>query len=319
MTSSRPLDLRRVRVAAVGHPAIDVMTFDLESADGRPLAPFAPGAHIDVQIPGGPVRQYSLCGESVATGSYTIAVKKEPESRGGSSGLHERIEVGAVLSIGGPRNHFPLSPGRHPNLFIAGGIGITPITAMISKLHAEGEDWTLHYCARSERHAAFYEKLTKLALERVHAHFSETPILDANELVRSLSPEAHIYCCGPKGLMNAVKDATASWPQEQIHFEWFTAPDIETGPNTQFEVELAKSGTVFTIPPDQSILQVLRENGYDIQSACEEGICGTCETRVLAGEPEHRDALLSPAERAENKTMMICVSRAKSARLVLDL
>jgi vanillate O-demethylase ferredoxin subunit len=295
------------------------MTFDLESADGRPLAPFAPGAHIDVQIPGGPVRQYSLCGESVATGPYTIAVKKEPESRGGSSGLHERIEVGAVLSIGGPRNHFPLSPGQHPNLFVAGGIGITPITAMISKLHAEGQDWTLHYCARSERHAAFYEKLTKLAPERVHAHFSETPILDANELVRSLPPEAHIYCCGPKGLMNAVKEATTAWPQEQVHFEWFTAPDIETGPNTQFEVELAKSGTVFTIPPDQSILQVLRDNGYDVQSACEEGICGTCETRVLAGEPEHRDALLSPAERAENKTMMICVSRAKSARLVLDL
>lgn len=319
MTSSRPLDLRRARVTSVGRPAVDVVTFGLESADGRPLTSFAPGAHIDVQIPGGPVRQYSLCGDAVSSGPYTIAVKKEPESRGGSSGMHERIEVGTVLSIGGPRNNFPLSPGQHPHLFIAGGIGITPITAMISKLHHEGQDWSLHYCARSEQHAAFFETLTKLAPERVHVYFSEIPILDVNELVRAQPPEMHIYCCGPKGLMNAVVQATESWPQEQVHFEWFTAPDIETGPNTAFEVELARSGAVFTIPPDQSILQVLRDNGYGIQSACEEGICGTCETRIVSGEPEHRDALLSPAERAENKTMMICVSRAKSARLVLDL
>lgn len=319
MNSNRPLDLRRVKVVSVGHPAIDVMTFELEAVDGRSLAPFTPGAHIDVQIPGGPVRQYSLCGKAVSTGPYAIAVKKEPDSRGGSIGMHERIEPGAVLSIGGPRNHFPLAPGRHPHLFIAGGIGITPLTAMISELDAEGQEWALHYCARSEKHAAFYTELVKLAPQRVHAHFSAEPVLDVGALIRSQSSDTHIYCCGPKGLMNAVADATASWPADRVHFEWFTAPDIDTGPNTAFEIELARSGTVLEVQPHQTILEVLREHGIEVQSVCEEGVCGTCETVVLAGEPEHRDALLSPEERAANKTMMICVSRAKGARLVLDL
>lgn len=319
MTMSRSLDLRRVRVVSVAHPADDVMTFDLQEADGRSLSSFAPGAHIDVQIPGGPVRQYSLCGKAVASGPYTIAVKKESGSRGGSSGMHERIEVGAVLSIGGPRNHFPLAPGRHPSLFIAGGIGITPITAMISALHEDQQDWMLHYCARSEKHAAFYAELTKLSPERVKTYFSEKPILDVAALINQQAPDTHIYCCGPKALMNAVAEATSTWPREQVHFEWFIAPDIETAPNTAFEIELARSKMVLTVPPDQTILQVLRDNGFDIQSACEEGICGTCETAVLAGEVEHRDALLSAEERAENKTMMVCVSRAKGSRIVLDL
>ncbi|EKS29670.1 PDR/VanB family oxidoreductase [Afipia felis] len=319
MTMSRLLDLRRVRVVAVGYPAADVMTFDLQQADGRSLEPFAPGAHIDVQIPGGPVRQYSLCGKAVASGPYTIAVKKEPESRGGSSGMHERIEIGTLLSIGGPRNHFPLASGSHPNLFIAGGIGITPITAMITELNEQNQDWTLHYCARSERHATFYPELTKLAPERVHTHFSEKPILDIDALVKQQSPDTHIYCCGPKPLMEAVARATSAWPKEQVHFEWFSAPEINNGPNTTFEVELKRSGVVLTVPPDRTILQVLRDNGYHVDSACEEGVCGTCETVVISGEPEHRDALLSEEERAGNKTMMICVSRAKSSRLVLNL
>lgn len=319
MTSSRPLDLRRVRVSSVDHPALDVMLFGLEPVDGRALDPFASGAHIDVQIPGGPVRQYSLCGRVVSAAPYAIAVKKEPDSRGGSSGMHERIEAGAVLSIGAPRNLFPLAPGQHPHLFIAGGIGITPITAMISALHDEGQDWTLHYCARSEKHAAFYADLAKLAPNRVHGHFSEKPILDIAAVVGEQKADAHIYCCGPEGLMNAVAQATNSWPKDQVHFEWFAAPEVDTGPNTAFEVELVRSGVVLKVSPDQTILQVLRDNGIPVQSVCEEGVCGTCETVVLAGEPEHRDALLSPEERAANKTMMICVSRAKGERLVLDL
>jgi ferredoxin-NADP reductase len=319
MTMSRLLDLRRVRVVAVGQPAADVMTFGLDEADGRPLEPFAPGAHIDVQIPGGPVRQYSLCGEIVASGAYTIAVKKEPESRGGSSGMHERIAVGALLSIGGPRNHFPLVAGVHPSLFIAGGIGITPITAMITELHAKNRNWVLHYCARSEQHAAFHRELAKLFDRRVHTYFSEKPILDVDALISRQSPDTHIYCCGPKPLMDAVARATSAWPQTQVHFEWFTAPANDTGPNTAFEIELARSGVVLTVPSDQSILQVLRDNGYDANSACEEGICGTCETAIVSGEPEHRDAVLSAEERAANNTMMICVSRAKGSRLVLNL
>jgi ferredoxin-NADP reductase len=319
MTMTRLLDLRRVQVVAVGHPAADVMTFGFDEADGRPLAPFAPGAHIDVQIPGGPVRQYSLCGSVVSSGAYTIAVKKEPESRGGSSGMHERISVGTLLSIGGPRNHFPLAPGDHPSLFIAGGIGITPITAMITELHKKGRDWILHYCARSERHAAFYRELAKLSDGRLHTYFSETPILDVDALIGRQSPDTHIYCCGPKPLMEAVARATSSWPEKQVHFEWFTAPANDAGPNTTFEIELARSGVVLTVPSDRTVLQVLRDNGYYVNSACEEGICGTCETAVVCGEPEHRDAVLSAEERAANNTMMVCVSRAKGSRLVLNL
>jgi ferredoxin-NADP reductase len=319
MTMSRLLDLRRVRVIAVGQPAADVMTFGLHEADGRPLEPFAPGAHIDVQIPGGPVRQYSLCGGMVASGAYTIAVKKEPESRGGSSGMHERIAVGALLSIGGPRNHFPLAPGDHPSLFIAGGIGITPITAMIAELHGKNRDWVLHYCARSEKHAAFYRELVKFADGHVQGYFSETPILDVDSLIGRQRRDTHIYCCGPKPLMEAVTHATSSWPQAQVHFEWFTAPANDSGPNTAFKIELARSGVVLTVPSDQSILQVLRDNGCDVNSACEEGICGTCETAVVSGEPEHRDTVLSADERAANNTMMVCVSRAKGSRLVLNL
>jgi ferredoxin-NADP reductase len=319
MTMSRLLDLRRVRVVAVGHPAEDVLTFGLHEADGRSLEPFAPGAHIEVQIPGGPVRQYSLCGSVVASGTYTIAVKKEAESRGGSTGMHERISVGALLSIGGPRNHFPLAPGKHPNVFIAGGIGITPITAMITELHEQKLDWTLHYCARSERHAVFYRELAKLSDGRVHTYFSEKPILDVDALIGGQSSDTHIYCCGPKPLMDAVARATSSWPQKQVHFEWFTAPANDVGPNTSFEIELAGSGVVLTVPPDRTILQVLRENGYHVNSACEEGLCGTCETVVISGEPDHRDTVLSAEERATNNTMMVCVSRAKGSRLVLNL
>jgi ferredoxin-NADP reductase len=319
MTMSRLLDLRRVRVAVVGHPATDVMTFDLEEADGRALDSFSPGAHIDVQVPGGPVRQYSLCGKAVASGTYTIAVKKEPQSRGGSSGMHERIGVGTLLSIGSPRNHFALAPGDHPTLFIAGGIGITPITAMITALAEEKRAWALHYCARSEQHAAFYHELAKLAPERVRAYFSDVPILDVDSLIRRQSLDTHIYSCGPRPLMEAVARATSSWPPEQVHFEWFTAAQHDAGPNTMFEIELARSGVVLTVPPDRTILEVLRDNGHHVSSACEQGVCGTCETVVVSGEPEHRDALLSAEERAANKTMMICVSRARTPRLRLQL
>jgi ferredoxin-NADP reductase len=319
MTMNRFLDLRRVRVAAVGHPATDIITFDLCEADGRPLEPFSPGAHIDVQIPGGPVRQYSLCGSAVASGPYTIAVKKEPESRGGSSGMHERISEGALLSIGGPRNLFPLAPGDHPNLFIAGGIGITPITAMITELHKANRDWTLHYCARSHEHAAFHRELEMLSRDRVHTYFSAEPILDVGELIGRQSANTHVYCCGPKPLMNAVADATSSWLRKQVHFEWFSVPANSSDANTTFEVELTRSGVVLAVPPDRTILQVLRDNGHYVNCACEEGVCGTCETRVISGEPEHRDALLSPEERAANDTMMVCVSRAKGRRIALDL
>jgi vanillate O-demethylase ferredoxin subunit len=319
MTADASIPPRRARVSEVRPLARDVLKFDLVSADGRPLPAFEAGAHIDVHVPSGPIRQYSLCGSPQLNERYSIAVKKEPAGRGGSLRMHEALEVGSILGIGMPRNNFPLVPGHHRKVLIAGGIGITPIHSMIMTLHAADADWELHYCARSQDHAVFYDELKALSPERVRTYFSEAPVLDVAALVRAQSDEVHIYCCGPESLMTAVKTATERRPEGNVHCEWFTAPTNNDHVNEAFEVELKRSGQVLAVPADQSILHVLREHGVMVPSVCEEGICGTCEIRVLSGAPDHRDVLLSSTERAANKTMMICVSRAKGSRLVLDI
>lgn len=310
---------RLVRVTAIQKVALDTLAFHLSPADGRPLPPYTAGAHIDVQVPCGLTRQYSLCGDPADRSGYRIAVKREAQGRGGSISLHDQAEVGIALGIVGPRNHFPLHERATRHLFIAGGIGITPIHSMIHTLQAQGQDWALHYCARSRAHAAFYEELVALGGERVTAHFSEWPSLDVAALLSEVSQGTHVYCCGPKGLMQAVQSAAGHWPEGRLHFEWFAAPETDWPANQPFEVRLARANRSFMIPADQSILAVLREGGIRVPCACEEGVCGTCETAVLEGQPQHRDSLLSPEERAEGRTMMICVSRAHTTSLVLDL
>jgi ferredoxin-NADP reductase len=320
MSVNSASEWRRVRVRSIRELAVDIRGYELEPADGRELPAFAAGAHVDIQVPAGLVRQYSLCAEPGAAQRYRIAVKKDAAGRGGSLSMHDDVEVGSVLGMTGPRNYFPLAPGAPvKSLFIAGGIGITPIYAMVQALHAAGRDWILHYCARSQAHAAFYRELDALAPQRVVAHFSEAPVLDVDALLAARAPGTHVYCCGPEGLMSAVKAATDRTDPACVHFEWFAAPRIDHARDHSFEVELERSGLVLSVPADRSILQVVREHGIDVPSACEEGVCGTCETRVLAGEPDHRDMLLTPAERAANRSMMICISRAISGRLVLDL
>lgn len=319
MLSDATLEQRLVRVTAVRDAAVDIRCFELAAADRRPLAPFTPGAHIDVHAPGGQVRQYSLCGDPRDATSYTIAVKREAAGRGGSRSMHDDVEAGSALGILDPRNHFPLAEGAAHSLFIAGGIGITPIRAMIHALAADGQAWELHYCARSPAHAVFHDELAALGGPRVTPWFSEAPLLDAHALLREVRDGTHVYCCGPAALMAAVKDATAHWPAGCVHFEYFTAPAHAPAPNRAFEVELRASGLTFEVPPERSLLQAVRDHGVDVATSCEDGVCGTCETRVLEGECEHRDLLLTDAERAANKSMMICVSRAKSPRLVLDL
>jgi ferredoxin-NADP reductase len=272
-----------------------------------------------VYAPNGQLRQYSLCGDPADRSLYTIAVKKEPAGRGGSRSMHEDVEVGTALGMQGPRNFFPLADAARHSIFIAGGIGITPIRAMVGSLEQQGRSWELHYCARSQAHAAFYEELRALSPERVTAYFSEVPLLDAAALLREVREGTHVYCCGPEPLMKAVAAAAAHWPEGSVHFEWFAAPKTQWPPNQPFVVELARAGLTLEVPVERTILQVVREQGIDVHSACEEGVCGTCETRVLEGIPEHRDMLLTAAEREANCTMMVCVSRAKSAKLVLDL
>jgi vanillate O-demethylase ferredoxin subunit len=312
-------EVRLARVASIRPVAIDVVRFELEPADRRPFAPFTPGAHIDLTTPAGPVRQYSLCGDPTQPKRYAIAVKREREGRGGSASLHEGVVEGSALAFSGPRNLFPLAPRAGASLLVAGGIGVTPVYAMAQSLAASGRPWEMHYCARSREHAAFFEELAALPGGALHTYFSEMPLLDARALLREVRTETDVYCCGPAPLMQAVKEAGAHWPAERLHFEYFAAPAIDWPPNQPFEIELARSHAVLQVPRDRSILQVLRANGVEVASACEEGVCGTCEVRVLDGIPEHRDVLLNDAEKAAGKTIMTCVSRARSPRLVLDL
>ncbi len=312
------VDVRLARVTSIRTVAIDILRFELEPADRRPFARFVPGAHIDVTTPGGPVRQYSLCGDPASTRRYAIAVKLEKDSRGGSASMHGWIEEGDSLAFSGPRNLFPLAP-EGASLLIAGGIGITPIYAMAQALAAARRPWELHYCARSREHAAFTSELAALPGGRVVPYFSEAPLLDARQLLGEVRAGTDIYCCGPAALMQAVKEAAAHWPAGRVHFEYFAAPQVAWPPNQPFELELARQGTVLQVPRERSILQVLRAHGVEVPSACEEGVCGTCETRVVAGDPEHRDVLLSDSEKAAGRTMMVCVSRSRSPRLVLDL
>ena len=320
MTIDADQELRRVRVAAVQDVAVDIRSYDLVAADGRPLPEWTPGSHIDVHVPAGLVRQYSLCGDPALKDRYRIAVKKEAAGRGGSLSMHEDVEADSVLAIGLPRNYFPFVTDAARSLLIAGGIGITPIYAMVHALAKDGDQpWTLHYCARSAAHAAFYEELLRLAPERVVEHFSEAPVLDVASLLAEEGPEVHVYCCGPVGLMSAVKDATANRDPHRVHFEWFAAPPVDRSRDQAFEIELARSGIIANVPADRTILQVVRECGVDAPSACEEGVCGTCESALLAGDADHRDLLLSADEREQNRSIMICVSRARSKRLVLDL
>jgi vanillate O-demethylase ferredoxin subunit len=309
---------RLVRIRAIRDVGTDIRSYELAPADGRPLPAFGAGAHIDVQLPNGMTRQYSLHGDPRERSAWHIAVKREAAGRGGSASLHDAGDVGATLGIVGPRNHFPLDPAARRHLLIAGGIGVTPIYAMAQELSARGQPWALHYCARSPGHAAFHRELQALGGD-VTTHFSEKPVLDVQKLLRTHPEGTHVYCCGPQPLMQAVQEAAAHWPAGEVHFEWFAASAAAWPANEPFEVELARSGRTVQVPRDRTILQVLRDDGIDVACACEEGVCGSCETRVLAGTPQHRDLLLSAEERAQGQTMMVCVSRAQTPRLVLDL
>ena len=319
MNCTAPIAARRIRVAEIKALTPDVRLYRLIPADGRPLPAFTAGAHIDVYIPGGSIRQFSLCGDLEDTSTYAIAVKREPQGRGGSAALHDLVEAGTLMGIGLPRNNFPLAEDAAKHIFIAGGIGITPFIPMIALAQRTSVPWELHYCARSRGHAAFYDDLKALAPKRVHEYFSEAPLFDAQQFARAPEHAVHVYCCGPVGLMSAVQDATEGWPGAQVHFEWFANELTDDGPQEPFEIELKSDGQVLTVPAGRSILEVLREAGLPAVSSCQEGVCGACETAVLAGEPQHRDKVLTSAERAANKTMMICVSRAKGGRLVLDI
>lgn len=295
-----------------------VVRLDLRSRNGRALPEWAPGAHVDLVLGDGLVRQYSLCGDPADRSRYVVAVLREPEGRGGSQYVHDRLAPGDPVQVRGPRNHFPLVPAPR-YLFLAGGIGITPLLPMLAEATARGAQWRLVYGGRTRASMAFRAELIGRYGERVVVcPQDETGLLDLAAELGTPRPGTAVYCCGPEPLLAAAERACAAWPTGALHVERF-APKPDTGAREAFEVELAASGRVLSVPEDRSLLEVLEQAGVPVVSSCEEGTCGTCETAVLGGVPDHRDSVLTDAERAEGRSLMVCVSRSRTPRLVLDL
>jgi phthalate 4,5-dioxygenase reductase component len=314
--------LMPVLVAAREQIAQDIHLFELVPRDGRELPAFAPGAHIAVQAPKGEIRKYSLCNDPNERDRYALAIKREGSGRGGSMGLIDATAPGDQWLIAPPVNNFALAPRAPSYLFIAGGIGITPIMSMIRHLRAgAGKRFKLAYCTRSPEATAFREELGAPELRgQVSFHHDGGDPARALDLWPLLERPtgAHLYCCGPRGMMQAVRDMTGHWSASAVHFESFADAAATRKPDdVAFSVRLSRSGGVVEIPPDRSILETLRACGHALASSCESGSCGTCRTRLIDGEADHRDLVLSDAERAGH--IMICVSRAHSSELVLDL
>jgi vanillate O-demethylase ferredoxin subunit len=314
-----------VSVAARGWETPDIITFDLISPACGELAAFTAGAHIDVEVAPGLVRQYSLLNDPAERHRYRIGILKDPVSRGGSVAAHA-IQAGAQIRIAGPRNHFELADGPHETLLLAGGIGITPLLCMAQQLHRQGKPFAMHYCARTRAAAAFLPLLaTAPFAENVHLHFddeADEQRLDLKTLLPALAPDAHLYVCGPGGFMAWCIDAAlgAGIDDARVHREYFKSDIAAEQPgDTSFEVQLASTGAVYTVGAHTTILNVLREHGVPMPASCETGVCGTCLTGVLSGTPLHRDLYLTNEEKAAGDVILPCCSRAASALLVLDI
>ncbi|MCP3726107.1 PDR/VanB family oxidoreductase [Paraburkholderia sp. CNPSo 3272] len=311
--------LRKISVAT------DICVFELASADGSPLPAFAAGAHIDVHVDGF-VRQYSLCNRPSDKGVYRIGVLRDPVSRGGSVAMHA-LDAGTSLEISSPKNHFPLDEQATHTILLAGGIGITPLIAMAEQLREQGRPFELHYCTRDPQRAAFRERLAEAGLaERTHFYFDSEGAdarIDLARVLRAPQDGKHAYVCGPAGFIDAVLAAAAGagWPAQNVHREYFGAaqPGANADANGAFQVTLASCQRVIDVPAGMTIVEALRAGGVEVPVSCEQGVCGTCITRVLSGEPDHRDLYLTDEERAANDQLLPCCSRSRSPMLVLDL
>lgn len=314
-----------VRVKSMTWLADEVLGIDLEALDGCDLPAANAGSHIDVKLSSTVSRSYSVVRCDGTPRRYQIAVAKDGNSRGGSKFIHESLRPGDVVQISAPRNFFPLAEDAKLSALIAGGIGITPLWSMVRQLDKLGRPWVLHYAARSRVNAAYLEDIDKFAAcsvnGKVIVHFDDEhggQRMDIAAIVREIPLDAHLYCCGPHPMLDAFESATADRPTENVHLERFSSDQPNVAVQT-FTVVLAKSGQSFDIPPDRSILDVLLENGVDVPFGCMQGACGLCETRVVAGEPEHRDKLLSDEAKASGQTMLICCSRSATDELHLDV
>jgi len=315
---------RSVLVARKLVEAVDICSFELVDPEGKALPPFSAGSHVDVHLGNGLVRQYSLCNDPAETHRYLIAVLRDLASRGGSAAMHA-LEPGQVIHISDPKNHFALAHDAAHSLLLAGGIGITPILCMAERLSNTGASFELHYCTRSRERTAFAERIRGAAfVDRVHFHYDDGPDaqkFDAQATLGRPEPDAHAYVCGPTGFMDWVLHTArgAGWSEELLHREYFAATPIDTGNDGSFEVKIASTGAVIRVGTHQTVVAALAAVGIEVPTSCEQGVCGTCLTRVLGGTPDHRDMYMTPAEQAKGDQFTPCCSRSKSARLVLDL
>jgi ferredoxin-NADP reductase len=326
MTTTAPVMAPAVidtTIEAVEHVADGVASLVLRRTHGQPFSPWEPGAHIDVFLEEGLIRQYSLCSTPNDLNTLRIGVLRVPDSRGGSQHVHEKLAAGAPLAISAPRNNFPLAESRK-YLFLAGGIGITPIIPMIEAAETAGREWVLYYGGRSRDTMAFADRLVaQYGEERVRIVAEDTEgRMDLQKILGM--PRAHmlVYACGPGGMLSAVEDFCMGWPPGALHTERFVADSLGAGANAEpFDVELARSGGTVTVAANQTILEAVEQVGARVLSSCRAGLCGTCETRILSGEPEHRDAVLTQEDKDAGEIMLVCVSRAAAGcdRLVLDL
>jgi vanillate O-demethylase ferredoxin subunit len=304
--------------------AVDICGFELADPDGRALPAFSAGAHIDVQVGPGLTRQYSLCNNPEDRHRYVIGVLRDAKSRGGSIAMHALPE-GVELEVGEPKNHFPLAAEASHSLLIAGGIGVTPILCMAERLAHLGASFEMHYCTRSPERSAFLGRLSEPDLAaRTRVYFDSAPEaerIDLRVLLAAPAPATHLYVCGPGGFIDLVltEARAAGWAETQLHREYFSAPAAPAGRDEPFQVKLASSGQLVEVAAGQSVVQALAAAGIDILTSCEQGVCGTCLTRVLEGEPDHRDAYLTDEEKAAGDRFLPCCSRSRSPLLVLDL
>jgi ferredoxin-NADP reductase len=314
-----PPQVRTLRVASRETAADGVVCLELEHPGGDRLPDWTPGAHIDLVLPNGLTRQYSLCGDRWDAYRYRVGVLREPGGRGGSAFVHDRLRPGDHVGVGGPRNKFPLVPaGRY--LFVAGGIGITPLLPMIHQADLLGADWHLVYGGRRRASMAFLGELARYGDRVLVVPEDERGRPDLRAWLGEVRPGLRVYCCGPPGLIDAVTAGCAHWPAPTLRTERFTAPEqTAAARDTAFRVDLARTGTSVLVTPEETVLEALRTAGVDLLSSCMQGTCGTCETTVLGGQVDHRDAVLTEAERATGDRMFPCVSRSCGDRLLLDL
>ncbi|SAK86713.1 ferredoxin [Caballeronia hypogeia] len=321
-TASNEMSFRTLVVTKKEQVAEGIVSFELRDADGRALAPFTAGAHVTVRVPSGANRNYSLCNDPSETDRYVIAVKRDAAGRGGSISMTDDVAQGDRIEVSEPRNEFGLNARARRFVFVAGGIGITPILSMMRHLRSTGEaSFKLYYLTRNAEMTAFIEELSgdewKTDVVIHHDHGKAENAFDFWPVFEKPGSGAHVYCCGPRALMDGVRDMTGHWPQGSVHFESFGVDQSRAADNKPFSVKLERSGRCFEIPKDRSILEILRDNGIRAPSSCESGTCGSCRTTLCAGEADHRDMVLGDDEKSAH--IMICVSRAKSEELVLDL